>query len=109
LPVGYFTLNKDGIILEANLAGSGLLGIERLKLHKTAFILYIEPNQRNMFHHSIMMALKTGNKQSFELKLLKSEDNPFYAHLDVVVVQDEHGNFKELRIIASNIQDIKNK
>ena len=108
-PAGYFTLDKKGIISEVNLAGAKLLGFERSKINKTAFILYIEPKQRNMFHHHMMMALETGTKQSFELKLLESEDNSFYAHLEIVVVQDVHGNFKEFSIIASDIQDIKNK
>ena len=38
-PVGYFTLNKEGIILEVNLAGSELLNVERLKLHKVCFYI----------------------------------------------------------------------
>lgn len=108
-PIGYFTLNKEGIILEVNLAGSELFNVERLKLHNSAFILYIEHKHRNMFHHRILMALETGNKQSFEMKLLKSVDNTFYAHLEIIVVQDVHGNFKEFSIIVSNIQDLKNK
>ena len=108
-PVGYFTLDKDGLISEVNLAGAELLGVERSKLHKKAFILYIEPKQRNMFHHRVMIALEMLKKQSFELKLLKTEDTPFYAHLEIIVVQDVHGNFKEFNIIASDIQDIKNK
>jgi PAS domain-containing protein len=35
-PIGYFTLNKDGIIVDANLAGAELLGVERLNLYNTA-------------------------------------------------------------------------
>ena len=85
------------------------MNVERLKLHNSAFILYIEHKHRNMFHHRIMMALETGNKQSFEMKLLKSVDNTFYAHLEIIVVQDVHGNFKEFSIIVSNIEDLKNK
>jgi PAS domain S-box-containing protein len=108
-PVGYFTLDKEGIILEVNIAGAELLGFERLKLHKTPFILYIEPKQRNMFQHRIMMASETGTKQSFEIKLLKSDKNSFYVHLEIIVVKDAQGNFKEFTIIASDIQDIKNK
>ena len=30
-PVGYFTLDKDGLISEVNLAGAELLGVERFK------------------------------------------------------------------------------
>lgn len=31
-PVGYFTLNRDGVIQRVNLAGSTLLGVERIRL-----------------------------------------------------------------------------
>ncbi len=33
-PVGYFTLSEQGLILEANLTGAGLLGVERRELVK---------------------------------------------------------------------------
>ena len=43
-PDGYFTLDKDGIILEVNLKGASLLGVERLnsiKLHLFNILLQI--------------------------------------------------------------------
>lgn len=40
-PIGYFTLDKNCIILDVNLTGAGLLGVERSNLYKTAFIQYI--------------------------------------------------------------------
>ena len=57
-PVGYFTLDKDGIILDVNLAGSSLLGVERDNLYNTAFIQYIPLDQRNKFQHHILMYWK---------------------------------------------------
>ncbi len=38
-PVGYFTLDKDGIIMEANLMGASLLGIDRKRLLKSFFLV----------------------------------------------------------------------
>ncbi len=50
-PNGYFTLDKDGIILDVNLAGAALLGVGRRDLYNTAFIRYIAHDNRNQFHH----------------------------------------------------------
>ena len=107
-PVGYFTLDKNGIILKVNLSGSALLNIERVKLYNNAFIQYVPVDQRNKFHHHIKNAFETGIKQTLELKLRKKEFNPFYAHLETITVQDENGNFKEFRITITDIQNLKN-
>ena len=107
-PVGYFTLDKDGIILKANLAGSELLGVERLNLLKRTFIQYIKTDQRNIFHQHLKKVLKTGNKQTVDLKLIRMGNNPFYAHLETIKVLHDNGNFKEFRITATDITKLKN-
>ena len=107
-PVGYFTLDKDGIILKVNIEGSALLNIERVKLYNNAFIRFVPVDQRNKFHHHINNALEIGTKQTLELKLQKREDNPFYAYLETITVKDENGNFKEFRITVTDIQNLKN-
>lgn len=107
-PVGYFTLDKDGIILKANLAGSELLGVERLNLHKSAFIQYIKIDQRNKFHQHLKKVLKTGNKNTVNLKLIKMSNNSFYAHLETIKVLHDNGNFKEFRITVTDITKLKN-
>ena len=106
-PVGYFTLNKEGIISDVNLAGAALLDVEKLYLNNTPFIKYITPDHQNKFHHLIMKVLETGTKQSIEIKLLKA-NNPFYANLETINVTDEHGNFKEFRITVTDINDLIN-
>ena len=71
LLLGYFTLDKNGPILDVNLAGATLLGVEKVNLQKMVFIQYITPNYRNKFNKYLKEVLETGNKQTFELKLLK--------------------------------------
>ena len=107
-PVGYFTLDKDGIILKVNLAGSTLLNVERVELYNNAFIRFLPADQLNKFHHHIKNALEMGTKQTLELKLRKRDDNPFYAYLETITVKDENGNFKEFRITVTDIQKLKN-
>ena len=107
-PDGYFTLDKDGIILEVNLKGALLLGVERLNLNKTAFIQYIAPDNQNKFYHHIQKVLETRNNHTIDLKLIKKDNNIFYAHLETMYVPDGNGNFKEFRIAVTDINDLKN-
>jgi len=105
---GYFTLNKNGLILDVNLAGASLLDFERLRLINTYFIQYIEPEYRNEFHIHCMKVMKTAEKQTVEIKLLKKDKSSFYVHLDTLNVLDTSNEFKEFRISVRDITDIKN-
>lgn len=102
-PVGYFTLDKDGIILDVNLTGASLLRVEKLNLQKKAFIQYIEPQYRNKFHHHTRKVLETKTKQTVELKLLRTDHHSFYAHFETININDENGNFKEFGIALIDI------
>ena len=104
---GFFTLNKEGIILETNLAAATLLGTERQKLINSSFIKYIDPADRNKFHHHCMEVIQTSIKQSLELKLLKKDNNSVYIHMDTLNILDDDNNFKEFRISVTDITEIK--
>ncbi|HSO26340.1 MAG TPA: PAS domain-containing protein, partial [Methanobacteriaceae archaeon] len=52
-PVGYFTLDEKGIILDVNLAGAGLLGVERRNLNKIALINFIASEHRHIFYQHL--------------------------------------------------------
>ena len=104
---GYFTLNKEGIILEANLGAATLLGEERRGLINSSFIKYINPNDRNKFHHHCMEVMKTSIKHTVDIKLLKKGNGSFYVHMDTLNVLDEYNNFKEFRISITDITEIK--
>ena len=107
-PVGYFTLDKDGLISDVNLAGARMLNVPRSNLINRAFVRCIEHDYRNEFHHHINKFLESKTKHTIELKLLKKNDNSFYAHLETVNIFDENGNFKESRITITDITRHKN-
>ena len=108
-PDGYFTLDRDAIILEVNLSGASLLGIGRRDLYKSAFIRYIVPEYRNEFHQYLLKVEKSANdRHSLEIKLLKYDKSSFYAHLEAISIQNNNGNFKEFRIAITDITELKN-
>ncbi len=108
-PAGYFTIDKDGLILDVNLAGAALLGVGRRDLYNTAFIRYIAPDYRNQFHHHLLELQKNADiKHNTELKLLKMDNGSFYAHLETMSIQDSDGFFIEYRVAVTDITEVKN-
>ena len=106
-PVGYFTLNRNGLILDVNLAGATLLGVNRNKLVGRAFMRCIVHDYRNEFDHHIHET-EPGQKNSLELKL-KRRDKSFYAYLEFVNIQDTSGELLESRITVTDVNELKNK
>lgn len=106
-PLAYFILDKNGLIKEVNHAATTLLGYDKLKFHKKAFIEYVTPDHQNKFHMHYIKSLKSTTKQDIDIKLLKIDNTPVYAHLETLKALDEKGNFKELRIIVADIDDLK--
>jgi len=92
-PIGYFTFDKHGKILEVNLAGAQLLGIERSILVKTSFPIFIMSSYKTVFFSHLKKVLESGTKQTCELKIIKKKDgSQFYAHLESIAVSDNAGN-----------------
>ena len=45
-PVGYFSIDESGVILEANLTSAALLGAERSRLINRRLVLFVSPTSR---------------------------------------------------------------
>jgi len=106
-PVGYFTLDEEGMILKANLTGADLLGVERKTLIKKFFSRFVSPEFHDFFYKYRNLLLKSKNKQNCELKMVKENKTSFYARMECVPVQDDNGNFKEIRTVVTDITEKK--
>jgi len=90
-PLGYVTFDKDGLILEANLTAATLLGIERSRLIKKPFSLYVVEPDRKVFHAHLGRALKTQEPQTCEVRLRPKSGPAFYSRLGSIYVKDTTG------------------
>ncbi|MBT6230895.1 MAG: PAS domain-containing protein, partial [Candidatus Scalindua sp.] len=51
-PIGYFTISDDGVIMEANLTGAKMLGVERSHLiNKPLCVFIVKDDQDNYYRH----------------------------------------------------------
>jgi len=78
-PVGYLTLNEQGLIKEANLTAATMLGVVRSLLIKKTMGQLIYRDDRDTFflHHN--RALEAGELHAWESRMLRADGSSFCA------------------------------
>ena len=102
-PVGYFTLDQKGQILEVNLTGARLLGMERDSLHLTPFFLLVASADRAAFHSYLRKVFDSGMKQTCEIQLEPREGLPIHASLESIPVLAGQGQITQCRTMVADI------
>lgn len=106
-PIGLFTLNAVGQILEVNLTGASLLGLERRLLLSKRFEQFIEPKARPVFDNFLREVFRTGVKLTCELKLLKKERLEAHVRVEGIVALDSVMNERRFRLAVMDITEQK--
>jgi len=106
-PVGYFTLDKKGLILDANLKGANLLGLEKSILRRTPFSRFVSRDEQDKYYFSRKNILETMTQQTCELKMQKKGGAIFYAQLECIPVQGNKDNDIQLRIVMNEVTERK--
>ena len=102
-PVGYFTLDRQGKIVEVNLAGAQLLGVERDLLVNRSSFRWVPPESREACRIHYRKVFKNQGRQTCEVKLRRRGGPPFYAGLESVAVLDKAGVVLYCRTAMSDI------
>jgi PAS domain S-box-containing protein len=106
-PVGYVTLDRQGVVLEANFTAATLLNSERQNLIGQPFPRFVSADDAAAYHLYLRRVLQTRTKHSHELRLVKRHGEPFHARLESVAVQDADGHFTRCRTILVDVTDRK--
>jgi diguanylate cyclase (GGDEF)-like protein/PAS domain S-box-containing protein len=102
-PVGYFTFDRNGLILEANLTGARLLGKERASLINTPFFFHVAPAFQDRFHVHLEQVFADKEKKSCTLQLATTEGIAVQVALESLVVQDSKSNLAQCHSVVSDI------
>ncbi len=105
-PVGYITLSEAGLIRQANLGASKLLGAARSALLQRPFSSFILPADQDIFYQARKQLLLSGEPQACELRLVMFEATQVWMHLTATLAQDAEGD-PEIRLMASDITERK--
>jgi len=106
-PLGYFTIDPKGIILEVNLTGCKLLSHERQKVIGRSLQSYLLPESSPVFSSFCHNIIKSGVKQMCEVELLRDKDKRFSAHVEGTKIPDYGGETSGIRMIISDITERK--
>jgi PAS domain S-box-containing protein len=102
-PVGYFSLDEQGQILEVNLTGAVLLGVERSFLTSRRFQLFVAPQSRPVFNAFLEKIFARHEKQICEVSLLNAGHPAFLADLEAKAAVTPSGAPKWCRVAVIDI------
>lgn len=100
-PGGYFTLNREGTIMELNLIGAKMLGAGRVQLVKANFRIFVTLSTRLVFNLFLEQVFKHETIQSCEVSLNVNGKPPLFVHLEGLVSEDETQCFMRAQDITA--------
>ncbi len=103
-PVGYCTLSKEGLILEANLTATTLLGLPRSAMVKQPISRFIHPEDMDLFYLHRQRLLDAGDSLAWDMRMVKKDGTAFWGHLEAGVAQDLEGE-DVIRLLLSNVTE----
>ena len=106
-PVGYFSMDEQGLILEVNLTGAALLGVERSRLINRRLQHFVAPTSRPIFLAFLERVFAGPGKQVCEASLLKEDGTPFWADFQATSAASLRGERKWCRVAVSDITALK--
>ena len=101
-PVGYCTLSESGLILEANLTASTLLGMTRAVLINQRIARFIVKEDQDIYYQYRKQLFESGAPQACELRMASQDGAVFWAHLEATAALDEGGQ-PICRIVLNDI------
>ena len=102
-PVSYFTLGRDGTILQLNLAGARLLGKERSRLINHRFVFFVSEADRHAFNAFLEKTFTGKTQELWEGVPSQKETSPHFVRIEALVSEDG----QECRAVMVDITERK--
>jgi PAS domain S-box-containing protein len=106
-PVGYFSLDEQGLIREVNLTGAALLGVERSQLINRRLPQLVTPTSRPVLLAFLEKVFAGPGRQVCEASLLNKDGTSFWANLQATSANSLTGERNWCRMAVSDISALK--
>ena len=105
-PVGYCTLDAQGVILQANLTAATLLGISRSSLIQQSISKFILKEDQDTYYLYRKKIFELNTQQSSELRMLHENGSVLWINFTATSMQNTH-HIPQFRLVLSDITLIK--
>lgn len=102
-PVGYFLLDRDGTIQDANLTGAALLDAVHASLIGRSFSEFVSLDMHAAFAAFIKQVFRSDTREACELTLLDINRRLFFGHVEANIDKYSH----TCRLVLCDISDRK--
>ena len=100
-PIAYLTVDRNGLILEANHSAASLLGVERKPLLGEPLSRFVSKDDADTFYLNLREVFETPLKLTWEMRLNKQSDGAqINAQVEGVATQGREGNSTAALIIS---------
>ncbi len=106
-PLGYFTLDRGGVILEVNQTGCTQLGLTRDRLNGRRLPVFIQENFRTHFAVFLRRVFETRQPGRVELTMVRQDGQTFHAQMDAIATQMPDGTLDHARAAVIDISPLK--
>jgi PAS domain S-box-containing protein len=106
-PVGYFTFNRAGVILEANSTGALLLGSDKERLLNQPFSQFISAESKRIFESHSRRLFYTRAIQSCDVKLFNHHKNAVWVQLESLAFPSGQGHSEQFYTVIKEITNRK--
>ncbi|MHC1730150.1 MAG: ATP-binding protein [Syntrophobacteraceae bacterium] len=105
-PVGYFSFDEQGRIIEVNLTGAKQMGVERAKLIEAPFVSMVIQSDRKEYLSHLKKIFNTRGGDACEVRLKAKAGGECYARLDSIYMESANGT-PSCRTSVTDISDKK--
>ena len=88
-PMGYFTLDSDGSIVELNFTGADMLGDKRFSLVNSNFKLFVSRESQDVFNKFFSRVYTSNTKESCEVMLGYDNTPLCLVYMEGIVTGDD--------------------
>ena len=106
-PVGYLTLDSQGLIQEINLAAAEMLGQERRMLSRSGLSRFLSPEHASLLASMRKQSLDSGPMLPVDININRNDGSVLNVQADVEPTKDVDGPSGFTRLILTDVTQLK--